>query len=71
MPNSGSGYNIFKNSIRRIDDMELYRQRQAQMMHALSSAQDPQNTITDKLMHFSPYYERLNDFEVIAEELTE
>lgn len=41
------------------------------MMHALSSAQDPTNAITDKLMHFSPYYERLNEFEVIAEELTE
>jgi len=26
------------------------------MMNALNSAQDPQNVITDKLMHFSPYY---------------
>jgi len=42
--------------------MELYNQRQAQMMYALTSAQDPQNAITDKLMHFSPYYERLNEF---------
>lgn len=51
--------------------MELYRKRQSEMMYALNLAQDPQHVITDKLMHFSPYYSRLNEFEVKAEELTE
>ena len=41
------------------------------MLTALTSAQDPSLTVTDKLMHFSPYYERLNQFEVRQEELTE
>ena len=36
--------------------MDMYRKRQSEMMIALNLAQDPQNIITDKLMHFSPYY---------------
>ena len=32
------------------------------MRKALKEAQDPNKTITDKLMHFSPYYDRLNEF---------
>ena len=40
------------------------------MRAALAQAQDPSHTVTDKLMHFSPYYERLNEFEVHQEELT-
>jgi hypothetical protein len=32
------------------------------MQNALNLAQDPTNTIVDKLMHFSPYYDRLNEF---------
>lgn len=51
--------------------MDMYRKRQSEMMNALNSAQDPQNIITDKLMHFSPYYQRLNEFEVKAEQLTQ
>lgn len=39
------------------------------MLEALKYAQD--HTVTDKLMHFEPYYERLNQFEVKEEELTE
>ena len=34
------------------------------MMNALNQAQDPTHAINDKLMHFSPYYDRLNEFEV-------
>ncbi len=34
------------------------------MMNALNQAQDPTHAIHDKLMHFSPYYDRLNEFEV-------
>lgn len=45
--------------------------REQHMQVALALAQDPSHIVTDKLMHFSPYYERLNDFEVIQEELTE
>ena len=56
------GYNIFEHSIRRIDNIEQYHQRQAEMRKALKEAQDPNKTITDKLMHFSPYYDRLNEF---------
>lgn len=41
------------------------------MLAALSTAQDPTRVVTDRLMHFSPYYERLNEFEVKQEELTE
>lgn len=67
----GSGYNIFKNSIRQIDDLEGYNRRREEMLSALCSAQDPSHTVTDKLMHFSPYYERLSHFEVRQEELTE
>lgn len=52
----GSGYSIFKNSIRRIDDMEGYRRREKEMLQALSLAQDPSLAIRDRLMHFSPYY---------------
>lgn len=32
------------------------------MLHALRLAQDPTKVVTDKLMHFSPFYERLNEF---------
>jgi hypothetical protein len=32
------------------------------MLYALKLAQDPSKVVTDKLMHFSPYYERLNEF---------
>jgi len=39
--------------------------REQHMQVALALAQDPSHIVTDKLMHFSPYYERLNDFEVI------
>ena len=39
------------------------------MLTALQYAKD--QTVTDKLMHFEPYYERLNYFEVREEELTE
>ena len=39
------------------------------MLHALREAQS--KTVTDKLMHFEPYYERLNQFQVKEEELTE
>lgn len=63
-------YNIFKDSIRVIDDMDEYRRREGEMRAALAQAQDPTHTVTDKLMHFSPYYERLNEFEVHQEELT-
>ena len=59
-----SGYNIFKNSIRIIDDIEGYKKRQSEMLYALKLAQDPSKVVTDKLMHFSPYYERLNEFQV-------
>ena len=38
------------------------------MQAALKQAQN--GAITDKLMHFEPYYERLNRFEVKEEELT-
>jgi hypothetical protein len=41
------------------------------MLTALSYAQDPTHVITDRLMHFSPYYDRLNEFEVKEEELSE
>lgn len=58
----GSGYSIFKDSIRRIDDLEGYRRREREMLKALSQAQDPSQAILDRLMHFSPYYERLNEF---------
>jgi hypothetical protein len=56
------GYNIFKNSIRQIDDIEGYNKRKQEMLTALSSAQDPTHVVTDRLMHFSPYYDRLNEF---------
>ena len=39
------------------------------MQNALKQAQT--DTVTDKLMHFEPYYDRLNEFEVKEEELTE
>lgn len=32
------------------------------MLKALSLAQDPSQAISDRLMHFSPYYDRLNEF---------
>jgi hypothetical protein len=32
------------------------------MLSALQLAQDPTKVVTDKLMHFSPFYERLNEF---------
>jgi hypothetical protein len=70
-PNTPSGYNIFKNSIRQIDDMEEYHRREREMQQALTLAQDPSLIVKDKLMHFSPYYDRLNEFEVHEEELTE
>lgn len=44
--------------------MEGYKQREKEMLSALNQAQDPLYTIQDKLMHFSPYYDRLNQFEV-------
>lgn len=66
-----TGYSIFKNSIRQIDDMEEYHRREREMQQALTLAQDPSLTVRDKLMHFSPYYDRLHEFEVHEEELTE
>jgi hypothetical protein len=39
------------------------------MLNALREAQ--RQAVTDKLMHFEPYYERLSEFEVKEEELTE
>lgn len=39
------------------------------MLEALKYAKD--HTRTDKLMHFEPYYERLSQFQVKEEELTE
>lgn len=39
------------------------------MLNALDQAKS--RAVTDKLMHFEPYYERLNEFEVKEEELTE
>ena len=51
--------------------MDEHRRREEEMRVALAQAQDPSQTVTDKLMHFSPYYERLNEFEVHQEELTE
>lgn len=59
-----SGYNIFKNSIRQIDNMEEYQRREKEMQQALTLAQDPSLIVKDKLMHFSPYYDRLHEFEV-------
>ena len=35
------------------------------MISALNEAKNPTKIITDKLMHFSPYYDRLNEFQVI------
>lgn len=44
--------------------MEEYNRREKEMQQALTLAQDPSLIVKDKLMHFSPYYDRLHEFEV-------
>lgn len=68
MEPSASGYNIFKDSFRRVQNMEEYSELEAKMKQALKKAQE--EVYEEHPMYFTPEYSKLEQFEVKGEELT-